>query len=113
MNENGGSTGTRSEQGSVGVGLLQTFGVYALGLTVFFVLVASRYRPAAGLGTSFEQIGGLSAALNLVLGVRHGRRGRQRTATGYLIGILLWPAIALFLFAWALSSALSHATIPW
>lgn len=110
MNENGGFTRTRSEQGSIGLGLLQTLGVYVLGLAAYLVLATSGF--SGDLITALELIGALSVGLNLMLGVRHGRRGRQRTATGYLIGILLWPAITFALLAWAVSNAMSHANIP-
>jgi hypothetical protein len=109
MTENGESTRVAAGPGSVGLGLLQSFGVYALGLAVLVAAAASR---SGGGGTLVKTIAALSFALSLALGVWHSNRGRARTACGAVMGALLWPAILLALVVWAFVHTLSHTPIP-
>ena len=111
MTENGESTRVPSAPGSVGLGLLQSFGVYALGLAVFAGAVSTS-RRSGGVGTLVQLIAGLSFALSLALGTWHSGQGRARTACGAIVGALLWPAIGFALVLWAFVHTMSHATIP-
>jgi hypothetical protein len=113
VDEDRGSTRVGSEAGSVVCGLLQSLGAYLLGLTTFVVGVAWTSGPPGGAGTFLEVIAVASVAASAAVARWQGRRGRVRTASGAVVGTLVWPMVLFFLFAWAIGQALSHATIPW
>jgi hypothetical protein len=112
MTENGGSFGTRSEAGSVVLGLLQSLGIYLLGLTSFVVGATRPSGPPGGQGTLLEVVVVVSVFASGAAALWQGRRGRGRTATGAVVGTLAWPMIIYFLLAWAFVQALTHANIP-
>jgi hypothetical protein len=113
VNENGESTRTRSDAGSVVLGLLQSLGVYLLGLVAFVVVVTQTSRIPGGKGTFFEVIAVASVAASAAGAGWQGRRGRARTASGAAVGTVVWPMVFFVLLAWAFEEAMSHATIPW
>jgi hypothetical protein len=103
----------RSEAGSVVGGLLQSLGIYLLGLATFVVGVTRTSRPPGGQGTFLEVIAVASVAASAAVAGWQARRGRARTARGAVVGTLVWPTIFFLLLAWAFGQLMSHATILW
>jgi hypothetical protein len=91
--------------GRFGVGFLQPLGIY---LAVVALFVAVQVVGGPGLRNHYYQQQAEAAAILgflvcVLLGLWHQGRGRSGTATGLLVGAVMWPVIfvALFLaFAW-------------
>src|ERR1700760_26922 len=107
MTENGGSIETDEPRrtgpapGSFLLGLLESFGVYAAGFLLLVLAGAATRNQPGGAGVLVVMIVLLAFGFSLGLGIWHGTQRRAETATGVIVGTLLWPAVAFGLLVWA------------
>jgi hypothetical protein len=95
-------------------GLLQSLGIYGLGLVVYAAVTAAGPRYHTHRDTvAFQFTFVLAVVASFALGLRHAARGRSYSACGVFLGTVLWLAIGFAIVAWAVASALSRARIPW
>lgn len=93
-------------------GFLQPLGIYLAVVALFAVVellggprLRDRDYPLQGEAAAI-----LGVIACVFLGLRHQRRGRERTATGVFAGALMWPVVLVALFLAFAAYRLSHGT---
>ncbi|GIH12971.1 hypothetical protein [Rugosimonospora africana] len=94
------------------VGFVQPLGIY-LGAVALFAAVEVLGGPSLrdhGYPLQGEAAAILGVLACAFLGVRHQRRGRERTAIGVFVGALVWPVVFVALFLAVAAYRFSHGT---